>query len=260
MKIHSPIKSTIKGSFLILVVAVVMTGLMPLIIRHSILQAEQNQQLLSAVRHHDVEAARLSLSRGADINAQDSPHSRLSFWEALKQIFAFNQKPKVVYPSALIIAVEQDNAEMATLLLEKGADVEQKDSQGRTALRMAAGTGKIQMADLLITHKAQVNSADHNGMTVLMAAAEDESPQMLTLLCSAGADVNARDNTGKTVLMVAVGRNSPEPDAVAVLLARGADAAVKDKHGNTALTLVQGHSRGTPEGKIIPMLERAARK
>jgi ankyrin repeat protein len=58
---------------------------------------------------------------------------------------------------ALNYAVEQNNLDVVTLLLEKGADTECRDSSGRTSLTIAKSNNNLPMVDLLLSYGAGLN-------------------------------------------------------------------------------------------------------
>jgi ankyrin repeat protein len=81
------------------------------------------------------------------------------------------------------------------LLVEKGADMESKDSSGRTPLWYAATKA---VAQLLIEKGADVESKDEWGRTPLSIAAENGQDAVIQLLIEKGADVDSKDSYGQT--------------------------------------------------------------
>ena len=80
---------------------------------------------------------------------------------------------------------------------------------GQTPLHYAAVRGQAAMAGMLLDHKADVNTKDTAGRTPLHAAAATgrvprpgqaagPAADLIGLLLQAGADVNARDQAGET--------------------------------------------------------------
>jgi len=79
------------------------------------------------------------------------------------------------------------------LLLHSGADIECRDSSGRTPLHLAAGTGFLDALEVLVEHGADVNARDGKGQKPLHASATRGHDYIIQSLCRAGADVNALD-------------------------------------------------------------------
>ncbi|MBI3378678.1 MAG: ankyrin repeat domain-containing protein [Nitrospirae bacterium] len=75
-------------------------------------------------------------------------------------------------------------------LLEKGADVNAKDSYGVTALMGAAYEGHTEIVKTLIDRGADVNAKDSWGMTALMYAALFGKTKNARLLIDKGSDIN----------------------------------------------------------------------
>jgi ankyrin repeat protein len=73
--------------------------------------------------------------------------------------------------SALFMAVWNHCGDAATLLVERGADVNAKGSDGRTALMQAAGDGRTDLVQLLMDHGADMEAKDDAGRTAWMYAA-----------------------------------------------------------------------------------------
>ncbi len=120
------------------------------------------------------------------------------------------------------------------LLLSRGADVNARQVDGRTALYQAASAGNgLSIMRMLLTHGADPNIATATGQTPLMAAATHGDDDALRLLIENKANINARNGAGETALMFAASDGNPR--AVALLIEHGADARVRTKRNETAL-------------------------
>ena len=67
----------------------------------------------------------------------------------------------------LVGAVMYGHERLVDLLLRRGADINQRNSRGGTALMCAAGNGNERVADLLIRCGAEINLQNSNGFTAL---------------------------------------------------------------------------------------------
>lgn len=133
------------------------------------------------------------------------------------------------------------NTPMARFLVAKGADVNARNGLERTPLHEALygpNPAMSEIVQLLVRARAELDPKDTDGRTPLWHAASDEgSIPSLRILISAGADVNARDKWGNTPLGSAAYYLHPE--AMPPLLDRGADANARNDEGKTVLTLAR---------------------
>lgn len=137
--------------------------------------------------------------------------------------------------SALHLTHSNKTTNIAELLLEKGADVNQKNSFGVTPLHMAAFRGNIDFVKLFLDHDANINSSDKFGQTPLFCAAFAGKKNSMKLLLSNKADVNAMDKDGMSLLHNAV-RNA-KANIVRKLLEMNIDIDAENREGHTALHL-----------------------
>lgn len=80
-------------------------------------------------------------------------------------------------------AAEGGHAEVAELLITKGADVNARATMdGRTALHWAAFYGHIAVAEVLVTRGADANAKDDEGDTPLQIAQLNEHMDLANLL------------------------------------------------------------------------------
>lgn len=139
-------------------------------------------------------------------------------------------------------AVErQDGAAVRALLLE-GADVNQPQGNGATALHWAVYRDDLETTRRLLATGAAVGVANDLGVTPLWLACNNGSAALVEVLLDAGADPNAALPSGETPLMTAA--RTGNADAVRLLLEHHADVdAQEGAHGQTALmwAVAQGH-------------------
>jgi hypothetical protein len=77
------------------------------------------------------------------------------------------------------------------LVIELGADVDRANSEGCTALWLAAGKGRLDLVRELLKLKADINHASKTGVTPLMIASNRKNEEVVTWLVKAGADTQA---------------------------------------------------------------------
>lgn len=105
----------------------------------------------------------------------------------------------------LMIAAMEGHAEPVKSCLRKGANVNAKDTKGKTALLWAADSVHAATAEALLDNGADIDARDNLGRTALMKAALSRRGlrDTVRLLLGNGADINARSNDGKTALTLA---------------------------------------------------------
>ncbi|MCY4077782.1 MAG: ankyrin repeat domain-containing protein, partial [Acidobacteria bacterium] len=118
-------------------------------------------------------------------------------------------------------------------LVERGADVTERQGDGATALHWAAYRDEVELAGLLIEAGADVNAANDLGVTPLWAAAENGSAAMARRLLDAGADPDVPLLSGETPLMTAARVGAA--DVAGLLLDAGAGPDATAERSQTAL-------------------------
>jgi ankyrin repeat protein len=113
---------------------------------------------------------------------------------------------------ALHWAAENGLTEIAALLIEQGADPNETDHFGNTALHLALNYPE--MISLLLESGANVDAENAMGNTPLHLAVKDR--RAVEELLAAGADVNARNGLGKTPLQYAM-RQGTSPYALSIV-------------------------------------------
>lgn len=87
-----------------------------------------------------------------------------------------------------------DRLDVAKLLLEAGASIEEKDIIGRTALNFAAQGGNVKMVKLLLDAKADPNSTGDDGITPLARATRFGQLEVAKLLLEACAKMELQSD------------------------------------------------------------------
>lgn len=157
--------------------------------------------------------------------------------------------------TALHCATKSGREAVVRLLLENGANVNVNDSNGRTALHVAApqgGDGRI--VQMLLEMGAQHDIVDVSGNTPLQVAAVYRAEGSVKALLKGGADVNAPDRAGMRPLHLAItGEGPASHEVVRMLIEGGADVSAKDSVGQTALYLAVRKGQEDVVGLILAL-------
>ena len=163
-------------------------------------------------------ATRLLLSHGADVN--------LSLWNC---------------GSPLTGACDQGSLEIATILVEAGADVHATNLIGHSALltTLCRRDPSLELFEYLIRQGSNPRQEDNRGCNSLHYAARAGNATMIRILLEIGVDVNATDHNGWSPLHWAVSHAAESAEVFPLLLQHGCDKDVKDRQGRTALDLAE---------------------
>ena len=141
----------------------------------------------------------------------------------------------------LMWAACHDQAPMVNALRDLGADLMEKDVDGKTAMDWAVNKDSCAVLEMIVSH-ASTFFKDRVGRTVLHTAAERGAVHAIEYILTIRPDaVNDEDKMHRTPLFWAAACN--EIEAASTLLAMGADVTRKDNKGLTATdyALVKGH-------------------
>jgi ankyrin repeat protein len=106
--------------------------------------------------------------------------------------------------SPLGIAAQYGKEKAAVALLQAGADPARPIGEGGyTALMLATANHSEPLVQALIQKGVDVNARNSGGVTALMIAAANSRADMVELLVHAGADVKAKTERGDTALSIA---------------------------------------------------------
>jgi len=179
--------------------------------------------------------------------------------------------------TGLLAAVQGGDRLKAMALIKSGADINIRDTHGRTPLMLAAHNKDHAMARLLIKAGADVNALDIERYDVITISGVADDPEMIRIALAAGANAGLStspydgtaliasahlgrvevvnlliaakapldhvNNLGWTALIEAIVLGDGGPDHTAIvkaLIDAGADVNIADRQGETPLRLARG--------------------
>ena len=208
---------------------------------------DKNKKLIIAVLTENLKTVQKLLNKGVDVNAKN---------EKGVPVLMLNPPGEHSYGKAY---------DIFKLLVEHGADVNAKDSDGRTPLMAVAFLGHPIIVKILIDHGADVNIESLSGETAILSAARNERYRAVKVLMKNGAqipdsgdarigfneaicfgftdklqelleqgfNVNKKNRKGDTPIIIAA--KMKYTDMIEMLIKHGADVNAKTNSGWTAL-------------------------
>lgn len=151
------------------------------------------------------------------------------------RLLNFFKKSKVS-PEEMLQAVQSGDNETISTLLAKGVNPNVPVLLAMTPLHIATSLGLKETVDLLISNGADVNQQDDQGLTALhwACSGKESKPEhfdVVKILLTNGAFANAKDMTGGTPLHQAAFFGHAH--IADFLLSQDADAIAEDLNGDT---------------------------
>ena len=126
-------------------------------------------------------------------------------------------------------AAAAGQADILSLLIQGGVDVNSWDNGDRTPLFLAPYNGRLEAGEFLLNHGADIEARNTNNNTALIYAIDRDDIEFARMLLERGAVVNFRCQGDGTPLHRAAGFGRIK--LVRLLLEHGADANARDKFG-----------------------------
>jgi len=214
--------------------------------------------LFHAVSNGKLEVAKILVSNGANVNTVDED-GRPPLFEAVaegsKEMVQFlldkGASIAVNLKSGGVLhkCVEWDNADLANLFIQRGADVNARDNSKNTPLILAAAKNKPELVKILLKHGADPNVRNKKDQTALnrlyYKGKSHKIFECLDALVRAGANINEVNENGDTFLhhLATVGELL---DTVKMrsLLKAGCDPEIKNANDQTALEVLEEDYEG----------------
>lgn len=133
-----------------------------------------------------------------------------------------------IYGNTLLMhAIKNNNVEIIKYLIDKGADVNEKDRYNKTVLIHAVSNiTDLNIIELLINAGANVNAEDICGFDVInYAAMKNTNPEIIKLLMNKGSNVKRIYNNGFTLAHYAA--TNPNSEIMQLLIDNGVDFDTK---------------------------------
>lgn len=218
-----------------------------------------NTALIKAIRSHQIGCTYIFIKAGANLEArsnigftplmhaveyinENSPETENIINEIISYLISAgaNIHAKCRGVTAFMIAAMRGNQDACYLLLEAGANINERDDQGETALILIADYKKNhKMIKCLIKLGLNVNEQDNEGMTALMYASFYNRYDNARVLLLNHADTEIRDKNGRTAIMHAITNKATK--TFDLLLLAGARTDVVDQSGKSLLVLDAEH-------------------
>ncbi len=189
---------------------------------------EGNTALLYAIQNNHLDVMDELIEQGADVNTQD----------------------KKGY-SVLLHAVQNYNLdkEVSYKLIEKGANLNEKNDCGFTAIGYLSALGDFETAQTLIEKYIEIMNAKNNeNKTALMYTVENNYHNIAFMMANKlndaklcldliekGVDVNAKDKNGDTFLLHVIQNDNLDKEVALKLVEKGADIKTKNDSGFTVI-------------------------
>ncbi|MBP5352524.1 MAG: ankyrin repeat domain-containing protein [Alphaproteobacteria bacterium] len=155
--------------------------------------------------------ARQLVIAGADLNAPSKTTGETPLIVATSMASNLQQQVNALYKNkealvtdttlqSAVLAQMNRALEIAKMLIEAGADVNQETPYGTPLMDAAKNEWNNSIIDLLLENGAKVNQTDRLGRTALFYASAFDCNKIISRLLSAGGDIQMKDIDGKSYM------------------------------------------------------------
>ena len=106
--------------------------------------------------------------------------------------------------TALMMAFESDNNDIANILIDNGAAINAADAAGITPLMIVARRGNIEGVKLLLKHNVNINACDEDGENAIFGAIMYGHNQIVKLLIDNKININVLNNRSQSLSQIAL--------------------------------------------------------
>lgn len=209
-----------------------------------------SQKLYKAVESADINKVIELLDKGEDPN-EYSNNGLFPLWRAttdnqfeiskllIEKGANVNQKSLVSpgFSSSIVGPCQDGNLALVKLLIENGVDLETKEFRDFTPIRIAARNGHFNIVKYLAVQGAKIDARALDGATPLEHAASKGHFEIVKYLIEKGANVNNKDEGGDFPLGEAA--RSGYLDIITLLIESGAKLDLKNNEKLTALEIAR---------------------
>ena len=158
--------------------------------------------------------------------------------------------------TAVTAAALGDHVEVARLLIAAGADVDLQDSDRNNPLLVTGETGSVAMLREVLKGSPNLGATNRYGGVAVIPAADRGHVDYVREILETDIDVDHVNNLGWTALLETVllgDGDAAHVEILGLLLDAGADRSIADRDGVTALE----HARSRGYDDMIRVLEAA---
>lgn len=217
--------------------------------------------LVRAAWRGHTKAVEALLEGGANIEAEDSARwtslSKACLYGHTQLAHVLLQRGAKVHPIYLETVSERGRSDIIPLLLQSGAAIEYKASDGSTALMLSAYRDEPAAVRVLIAHGANLEARRNDGATALWIASEQGHRDVVRILVNHGANIESKGASQQYPPLVKAAQGGHE-DTVAMLLNAGAGIESSNSNGVTALMEAAWINRASRIKVARVLLDRGA--